>query len=316
MKPLVSIVTLTYKKFDRIWETIRSVCEQTYSNIEYIICDDGSEAFPEDEINKYIDEKRSTNLANFVLLHKEKNEGTVRNINYAYMHGLGEYFINLSCGDVFYEHTTVEKLIARLQVSGKSLVLSSRVMYENDYSPLFLTPHKKERDWIGMLDTREKQYREFVLSHLYNMASGSVMCVSKEMISSFGYFDTNYLLLEDSPFFSKFFRKYTAELAPDIISIWYEAGGVSTGGKSQAYYSLLEDTKRFDKTEKMAYLNEFSEKEKRWIKYVNKRDECVEGKKKIFAIISYLPEYLRGRKKYADELKYRKEDLEFLRGIE
>ena len=43
---LVSIITATYKKFDRLIDSINSVIAQDYSNIEYIITDDGSDDFP------------------------------------------------------------------------------------------------------------------------------------------------------------------------------------------------------------------------------------------------------------------------------
>ena len=39
-KPLVSVVTITYRKFEYIYDTIDSVLNQDYDNIEYIISDD------------------------------------------------------------------------------------------------------------------------------------------------------------------------------------------------------------------------------------------------------------------------------------
>ena len=53
-KGKVSIITATYKKFDMLFDTIKSVLDQDYSQIEYIICDDCSDAFPEKEIQDYI----------------------------------------------------------------------------------------------------------------------------------------------------------------------------------------------------------------------------------------------------------------------
>ena len=48
--PLVSVITATYQKFERIPETIKSVFMQDYKQIEYIISDDGSYNFPEEFI--------------------------------------------------------------------------------------------------------------------------------------------------------------------------------------------------------------------------------------------------------------------------
>ena len=45
--PLVTIVTPTFEKFDKIYCTIDSVLKQNYCNIEFILSDDASKAFPE-----------------------------------------------------------------------------------------------------------------------------------------------------------------------------------------------------------------------------------------------------------------------------
>ena len=44
--PLVTIILMTYKKFDNIFKALDSVFCQTYSNIELIVTDDGSPNFP------------------------------------------------------------------------------------------------------------------------------------------------------------------------------------------------------------------------------------------------------------------------------
>ena len=79
--PLVSVVTLTYRHFDNLYKTIKSVLEQDYPSIQYIICDDGSDNFPRNEIEKFISEK-STSIE-IVIEHNQKNQGTVKNINHA-----------------------------------------------------------------------------------------------------------------------------------------------------------------------------------------------------------------------------------------
>ena len=55
--PLVSVIVLTYRKFDNLYKALLSVTKQTYSNLELIIQDDGSEFFPEDEIRSYLREQ-------------------------------------------------------------------------------------------------------------------------------------------------------------------------------------------------------------------------------------------------------------------
>ena len=55
IKPLITVVTICYNAVDTIEETIKSVIEQTYPNIEYIVIDGGSKDGTVDIIKKYQD---------------------------------------------------------------------------------------------------------------------------------------------------------------------------------------------------------------------------------------------------------------------
>ena len=107
MQKRFSVITLTYAHFNHLKETILSVCAQDYHDIEYIICDDGSKSFPEEQIIKWIEDNKGPNLRQYKILRQAENVGTVRNINHAYSHASGDYFINLSCGDVFFFFYTI-----------------------------------------------------------------------------------------------------------------------------------------------------------------------------------------------------------------
>ena len=53
MKPKVSIITVCYNAVDLIEDTLKSVLNQTYSDIEYIVIDGGSKDGTIDVIEKY-----------------------------------------------------------------------------------------------------------------------------------------------------------------------------------------------------------------------------------------------------------------------
>ena len=48
--PKISIIILSYQKYDGLYRTLDTILSQNYRNIEILISDDGSEQFPESEI--------------------------------------------------------------------------------------------------------------------------------------------------------------------------------------------------------------------------------------------------------------------------
>ena len=296
MKPLVSVITLTYKKYDHLFDTIKSVCGQDYDQIEYIICDDGSGNFPKDDVIRCIEENKGPNMRAYYVYANEVNVGTVRNINFAYHHAHGDYFINLSCGDLFFERDTLSKVMNRLLLSGNEMIVTTRLMYSGNYEPLFLLPHYADLEMYTALTTKEDQYRVFIMSRLYEMASGSVMCMSRKAIEEIGYFDETYFFWEDGPFLAKYLLRFKLECAPDIVSIWYEQGGISTDGEKKLYPRLQKDTMQFNSTERVAHLDRFTAKERRWIRFRNERLALGDSKKKYLLYIKYLPEAIRQMK--------------------
>ncbi len=53
MDPLVSVIIATYNRAEFIAETVRSVLDQTYRNIETIVVDDGSTDNTREVLKKY-----------------------------------------------------------------------------------------------------------------------------------------------------------------------------------------------------------------------------------------------------------------------
>lgn len=276
--PLVSIVTATFNNFKHLFQSIDSVLSQDYKNIEYIIADDGSDNFQEAQIKSYIETKNTKNLR-FTVLHNNINLGTVKNINLAYKKANGEYIINLSCGDVFFKKDIVTKIIRRFLSTKCDVLVTSRILYADNFKPICLLPHLEEREIIAKFKTNIDQYKAIILSRFYDMASGSSMYFSKKIIQEMNYFDERYLLWEDGPFVVKYLKKGKLEFAFDIVSIWYEEGGISSKRMelkrgdivSTSFYKLQKDYEYFIKNERSERINLFSYSERKMIDYRNKR---------------------------------------------
>ena len=287
MGKLFSVITLTYNNFDHLEETILSVCAQDYSDIEYIICDDGSKGFPDEQIIKWIENHKGPNLRHYMVLRQPKNVGTVRNINYAYRHATGDYYINLSCGDVFFEKQTISKIASRLIRNEAKMMVTSRLLYVDNFSPVGLVPHYSERSKLYRMTSRSDQYREFFKTRMFGMASGSVLCSSREIMEELGFYDERYTLLEDGPLLAKYLKKYELDCYPEMVSIWYKQGGVSTGGIKELSPVLQKDTMLFEQSERICFQESSVSSEKQTKKFLDARRNAETVIQKLFCYLHY-----------------------------
>ena len=290
--PLVTVVTASYNNINRIYKTMQSVCMQNYSRIEYIICDDASEVFPLDDIETYIKKNNNGNIINFIVLHNKTNVGTVKNINNAYRKANGEILLPLSCGDCFFATNTVKLIVQRFLATGCKVLATSMIRYHGDFIPVEMVPHYDARTILLNNNTSRKQYDSFITAHFHEMIAGCNLYILKEVIEQYGYFDEKYDLWEDGPFLSKYLYNDKIEFAYDIISIWYETGGVSA--KPFDYHSprMRKDAILYAKTDAIKHINTFSFIDRRRIRYRYKRIVTGHTLKRFLLYFIYLPEVL------------------------
>lgn len=310
---MISVITLTYNKFEHLAQTIKSVLAQDYPRIEYIIADDASESFPEEQVMELLQTYRKSNIVRFRLLRNETNVGTVKNVNHVYQTASGKYMVNLSCGDVFFETSTLSKIAERFQSSGCHVLVASRMKYGNDLKPICFMPHYNERALIQQYDTPLKQYKAFILGIFRDMASGSAMYYTRDIIEEMGYFDERYLLWEDGPFLAKYLWEYPLEFAYDIISIWYESDGMSSSTLHPARPLLLKDSQKFWGLEAFQHFDAFTVSEKKRLLFRAFRllDRGVADK--CLTSIRFLPEWISYRKYSASRKKEFPKDQSHIR---
>lgn len=100
--PLVSIITPSFNQGQFIEETILSVLNQTYQNIQYIVVDGGSTDNSMEVVNKYKDRIN-------IIIH-EKDKGQTDAINKGFKLAKGELVGWINSDDILYLHC-VEKIV-------------------------------------------------------------------------------------------------------------------------------------------------------------------------------------------------------------
>lgn len=96
MNNLISIVIPLYNKEKSIAKTINSILEQTYTNWELIVVDDGSSDGSADVVNSFSD--------NRIFYFKKENGGVSSARNYGVNMAKGEWIIFIDADDYFLPH--------------------------------------------------------------------------------------------------------------------------------------------------------------------------------------------------------------------
>lgn len=105
MPPKISIVTVCYNAVHTIEQTILSVSNQTYQNIEYIIIDGGSTDGTVEIIKRY--------ESHFSYWISESDKGIYDAMNKGIKKTSGEWVIFMNSGDLFVDKTVLENVFLR-----------------------------------------------------------------------------------------------------------------------------------------------------------------------------------------------------------
>ena len=137
-RPLVSIITVVYNGEKYLEETVQSVLNQTYDNVEYIIIDGGSTDGTVDIIKKYEDK-----IDYWI---SEKDSGIYDAMNKGIDIASGNWINFMNAGDTFYDSNVLTHISKSLDnslsvVSGKVSVFFRNTFIE-EYGNSKIIPHQ------------------------------------------------------------------------------------------------------------------------------------------------------------------------------
>ncbi len=143
-QPLVSVLIPSYNYGRYIWMTLQSLLDQTYSNFEAIVCDDGSSDNSIEVIQKY-----AARDSRIKFLAKEHG-GITSTTNVAYANSKGEIISLLDSDDVF-KSSKLEKVVAAFRNNPRSGVFMHRVQTISAAGQPFGQPRPRdlEQGWLG-----------------------------------------------------------------------------------------------------------------------------------------------------------------------
>lgn len=239
---LFSIAIVCYNQNNYIEQCIDSVLVQNYPFIELIICDDFSDNFDKESLQKYINKKIidldiKYKIKNIIIFRQKQNMGTVKNCNTACELATGKLFKLLAADDMLYDENVLKNIslyFQNLQVNvlcgrGQACLPDgslTQYMYPTD------TEYKKM--YVCNMDN--------LLSMLCTLPWSSIfapgVAFRKSFLESMGKFDTSYQYIEDWPLWIKICTSgYKIDFV-DLIVVKYRYGGISTEGGTKQRIKL------------------------------------------------------------------------------
>lgn len=140
-RPLITIVTVVFNGELYIENTILSVINQTYDNVEYIIIDGRSTDRTLDIIGKY------ENLINRLV--SEPDHGIYDAMNKAIGLATGQWINFMNCGDSFYDNDVIRSIFSRNTINYDVIYGDTRFVYDDGTKRIFAAKNLDDF-WQGL----------------------------------------------------------------------------------------------------------------------------------------------------------------------
>jgi glycosyltransferase involved in cell wall biosynthesis len=220
VSPLITIITVVYNSVANLEKTIRSVTEQDYSRIEYIVIDGGST-----DGSIHIIRKWESNLSAWI---SEKDKGIYDAMNKGIRMTSGDWVCFLNSGDVFVDSQIIGKVAKEIDQSTEN----QDIVYGN------ILVQKAD----GLF--KERIAKEPCNIHRMHFCHQSAF-VRRELLQKFG-FDERHPMSADLKFFKQCYYNGTSSVHLNFPVVIYDTSGVSNTSREQGLRDNIAVIKEID----------------------------------------------------------------------
>lgn len=233
-KGLITFVTTIYRRFEGVYETLESLFEQDYPDIEVILADDGSPNWAEEEekLRAFAEARRGPNIRRIVYRHLEENRGTVINSAEAYRIAEGEYIKDLAPEDVLASPHALSRYKELLDESG-CLIGFSRIEGRTleGKTVRHLASSAEDYDVLRTLSPLELRNRLFTR----NCLPAPAWFARRELFERYGFYTDVTRLIEDYPYWIHLCNENVRMAFWDEVLVYYRLSGSGMGSYSEAF---------------------------------------------------------------------------------
>ncbi|WP_264565353.1 glycosyltransferase family 2 protein [Flavobacterium sp. N3904] len=219
----ITIITVCYNRKNTIEKAIKSVLEQNYDNIEYIIIDGNSTDGTKEIIESYRDR-----ISKYI---SEPDNGMYDAINKGLQLATGDVIGLMHSDDEFYDEKAISRIVNRFNYDPSiEGVYGDGVYVSNDNKERLI------RNRIGGAFSQQKIKAGWLPLH-------PTVYLKKKIFEKYGLYNINFKIASDTEFLLRYLYKYKIKVSYiNAYIVKMRMGGMSTNLK-RALEVLYEDYK-------------------------------------------------------------------------
>ncbi len=252
-KSLVSICVISFNSAEFVLETLESAKAQSHHHIELIISDDGSKDDTVAVCQKWLQENKNF-FHRTELITTDKNTGIPANCNRALRAAKGELIKLIAADDILLKNCIADNIKYIRTNPGTELLFSAMqpFLVENGEKK-FLEPVKLSQSFLDL--NPDEQFIEIIFGKMAGITP--TLFIKKKLFEKLDYFDEEFKLAEDYPFWLKCTANQYRFVSMDKLTVLYRYHTNNTGVAKVINGTLYKDRIKIFKQ----YLNRLTDNE-------------------------------------------------------
>jgi alpha-1,3-rhamnosyltransferase len=227
--PLVSVIIPAYNHEKYIAMAVQSACTQTYSPVEVIVIDDGSNDGTRSVVRSLQDKYE------FHFIENEKNIGLTKSLNTALKSAQGKY-VSLLAGDDYWALDKIATQVTFMEQHPDVAACTGKV--------ITIDEEGKPRRTIFKMKAKTVIYYDFAAFFELECTFPASAMVSKDMLTQIGGYDERFIM-EDLPLWLKLSSTgWKLAVLPEVLGFYRVHGGnmhKNRGPMFENHLRLLEE---------------------------------------------------------------------------
>ena len=261
-EPLISVIVLCYKNRSLLNGMLNSILKQTYSNIQLIVSDDGSDDFEVEEVKEYILNNAKSNIKDVIVRKNPQNLKTVKHFHSILPLANGEYIIFTAADDRFQNDGVFTRYVELFsKYEDKLWLVASCNMVTPDYKrSIYIAPTVEDRPYFINKNANALYSRW----SRRGIAIPCCMAFRKQAFDVVGGIDLDYVYSEDLPLVLKLLRNGYSPIYTSEITALHSVGGITNSNQRygvEVRKKFFDDKELVYQKEVKPYLNQLSKED-------------------------------------------------------